>query len=69
MNAKRISDLYDEVATAHSIHRAEAIDEVWDAIEILWAREDRPEATITAYQRQAILEYIAEQYRTNRTRL
>lgn len=67
--ATSISDLYDEVAAAHSIHTAEAIDEVHDAIEIIFAREDRPEATVDAYQRETILHYIAEQYRHNRRRL
>lgn len=71
MTAKPISytSLFDEVAATYSIHRAEAIDEVWDAIEVLWAYEDRPEDVIKPFQREAILEYIAEQYRTNRTRL
>jgi RNA binding exosome subunit len=68
-NQTSISNLIDEVAAAHSIHAAEATDEVFDAIEIIFAPEDRPEATVDAYQRNAIREYIAEQYRTNRTRL
>jgi hypothetical protein len=68
MNTK-MSDLYAEVATAHNIHPMEATDEVQDAIEILFAREDRPTDTVVDYERVAILEYIADQYRTNRTRL
>lgn len=66
MNTK-IADLYEEVAEAHHIDRAEAVDEVQDAIDVLWAPEDRPEATVVDYERVAILEYIKYQYRTNRT--
>jgi hypothetical protein len=69
MSNQTISNLIDEVAAAHSIHSAEATDEVFDAIEIIFAPEDRPETTVDAYQRKAILDYIAEEYRTNRTRL
>lgn len=65
----KISALYEEVAEAHHIDRAEAVDEVHDAIEILWAPENRPEATVVDYERVAILEYIKDQYCTNRTRL
>lgn len=65
-----IAKLIEEVAKTHNIHTAEAVDEVWDAIEVLWAREDRPSNTLVDYERVAILEYIADQYRKpNRTRL
>jgi hypothetical protein len=62
-------NIYDKVATAHRINGHEAIDEVQDAIEILFAREDRPEGLPAAWQEEAILRYIDEQYRTNRRRL
>jgi hypothetical protein len=64
-----IADLTTEIATTHKIHTMEATDEIWDAIEILWATEDRPEDTLTDWQAASIREYVAEQYATNRTRL
>jgi hypothetical protein len=74
MTAKRINlnDLVSQIATTHNIHKVEAADEVFDAIEILWSTTDwaRPEGEDMAdWQAEAIRDYIASQYRTNRTRL
>lgn len=63
--------LITEIAATYRIHPMEATDEVFDAIEILFAPEDRPEDGTFRHPLDAdsIREYIAEQYRTNRTRL
>jgi hypothetical protein len=67
-----VADLITEIAATHNISTTEAVDEVWDAIEILFAPEDQPQDGIhlrDPRDADSIREYIAEQYRTNRTRL
>lgn len=59
--------LRDSIAAAHRIHPMEATDEVCEAWEICYGGET-PE-TFEAFQVEALTEYIAEQYATNRTRL
>jgi hypothetical protein len=68
----QVSSLITETATIYRIHEMEATDEVWDAIDAIYAPEDRPlghDSRLTLAQTAAISDYIAEQYRTNRTRI
>jgi len=67
--AKTTTTLAAQVATYYQISSYEATDEIFDAIEILWATEDQPTETLTDWQVESILEYVAAQYATNRTRL
>jgi hypothetical protein len=67
-----VRDLIEQTATTHNIHPAEALDEVWDAIDLIYAPEEWPEGgdkVLTEDQIKTISSYIAHEYATNRTRL
>lgn len=64
-----IQNLIEATATAHNISTTEALDEVFDALETCLGSEAAGREDLTASEAAAITEYIAEQYRTNRTRL
>jgi mono/diheme cytochrome c family protein len=56
----------DRIASVWHLSYPEAVDEVADAVEVLWAPEDRPAEVLTAAQAEAVFDYISDQYRSHR---